>query len=608
MAIEKEIKINVDTKDAEKSVGKLNEGVQEVGESAKESGDKASKGINKVEKSSKGASKASRLLSKGVKGIGLALKAAGIGIALAVFAKLVEVLTSNQKVADGLSVVFGTVSNVLTSVVGAVADAVSAVSQATGGFESLGNVLSGLLTIALTPLKGAFFAIKLGLQEAQLAWEQSFFGDDDPETVKRLNESIKQTRLDLVEVGLDAIKAGKDVATNFSGAIDELGALANEGINNLSKVSLKASFEQAKTSNQLSKSAILAEARIQGLIEKYDRQAEQLRQIRDDDQQSIADRIKANEELGRVLDEQNKKQVELAKVRVAQAQQELNNNKGNVEAQRALIEAQNEVLAIEAQVEGFRSEQLINRNSLLREQKDIVKELNEIGKSDLELAKQEATDLRDERIRQIELQVSDEVEKFRLLAAAREDYNNTISELDAKAKQEEEERAKAAEKISDKEAKAKINNVNKVGDTIDAFAQLANAKTAEGKILAVASSTINTFRGVSDALAAKTVTPFETALKFANAAAIGIAGLKNVKDILKVQIPGGGGNGGAAVSSTATQGGTQAPAFNLTASSGVNQIAGDVQGSEPLRAFVVGSDVTNQQQMDRDTFGQAGLG
>ena len=608
MAIEKEIKINVDTKDAEKSVGKLNEGVQEVGESAKESGDKASKGINKVEKSSKGASKASRLLSKGVKGIGLALKAAGIGIALAVFAKLVEVLTSNQKVADGLSVVFGTVSNVLTSVVGAVADAVSAVSQATGGFESLGNVLSGLLTIALTPLKGAFFAIKLGLQEAQLAWEQSFFGDDDPETVKRLNESIKQTRLDLVEVGLDAIKAGKDVATNFSGAIDELGALANEGINNLSKVSLKASFEQAKTSNQLSKSAILAEARIQGLIEKYDRQAEQLRQIRDDDQQSIADRIKANEELGRVLDEQNKKQVELAKVRVAQAQQELNNNKGNVEAQRALIEAQNEVLAIEAQVEGFRSEQLINRNSLLREQKDIVKELNEIGKSDLELAKQEATDLRDERIRQIELQVSDEVEKFRLLAAAREDYNNTISELDAKAKQEEEERAKAAEKISDKEAKAKINNVSKVGDTIDAFAQLANAKTAEGKILAVASSTINTFRGVSDALAAKTVTPFETALKFANAAAIGIAGLKNVKDILKVQIPGGGGNGGAAVSSTATQGGTQAPAFNLTASSGVNQIAGDVQGSEPLRAFVVGSDVTNQQQMDRDTFGQAGLG
>jgi len=608
MAIEKEIKINVDTKDAEKSVGKLNEGVQEVGESAKESGDKASKGINKVEKSSKGASKASRLLSKGVKGIGLALKAAGIGIALAVFAKLVEVLTSNQKVADGLSVVFGTVSNVLTSVVGAVADAVSAVSQATGGFESLGNVLSGLLTIALTPLKGAFFAIKLGLQEAQLAWEQSFFGDDDPETVKRLNESIKQTRLDLVEVGLDAIKAGKDVATNFSGAIDELGALANEGINNLSKVSLKASFEQAKTSNQLSKSAILAEARIQGLIEKYDRQAEQLRQIRDDDQQSIADRIKANEELGRVLDEQNKKQVELAKVRVAQAQQELNNNKGNVEAQRALIEAQNEVLAIEAQVEGFRSEQLVNRNSLLREQKDIVKELNEIGKSDLELAKQEATDLRDERIRQIELQVSDEVEKFRLLAAAREDYNNTISELDAKAKQEEEERAKAAEKISDKEAKAKINNVNKVGDTIDAFAQLANAKTAEGKILAVASSTINTFRGVSDALAAKTVTPFETALKFANAAAIGIAGLKNVKDILKVQIPGGGGNGGAAVSSTATQGGTQAPAFNLTASSGVNQIAGDVQGSEPLRAFVVGSDVTNQQQMDRDTFGQAGLG
>lgn len=607
MALEKEIKIKVDTKEADKNVSELNDGIEQVGETAKESGDKASKSIKDVEKSSKGAEKASKGASLGVKGIGLALKAAGIGIALAVFAKLAEVIGKNQKVADGLSIVFGTVSNVLTSVVNAVVNAVTAVSDATNGFNALGNVLDGLVTLGLTPLKGSFFTIKLALQEAQLAWEESFFGDKDPETIKRLNESIKETRGEIIEVGVDAVKAGKQVVDNFSEAVNEVGLLATTTTENLSNVSIKASYEQAKATTELANTAQLAEAQLQGLIEKYDRQAEQLRQIRDDDRKSIAERIKANEELGRVLDEQAKSQKALAGVRVAQAQQELKLNKDNIEAQRALIEAQNEILAIEAQVEGFRSEQLINRNSLLKEQEEILKELNKIGKEELELAKQEAADLRDERIRQIELQVEDEKEKFRLLAAAREDYNNTIADLDAKAKADEEKRSKAAEKIAEEEAKAKINNIEKVGETVDAFAQLANAKTAEGKTLAVASSTINTFRGVSDALAATTVTPFETALKFANAAAIGVAGLKNVKDILKVQVPNGGGGGGAAVASTATQG-AQAPAFNLTASSGVNQLAGDVQGAEPVRAFVVGSDVTTQQAMDRATFGQAGLG
>ena len=44
----------------------------------------------------------------------------------------------------------------------------------------------------------------------------------------------------------------------------------------------------------------------QGLIEKYDLQAEQQRQIRDDESRSIEDRIKANEKLGEILDKQDK--------------------------------------------------------------------------------------------------------------------------------------------------------------------------------------------------------------------------------------------------------------------------------------------------------------
>ena len=43
----------------------------------------------------------------------------------------------------------------------------TAVSKATGGFDALGKVLSGLVTIGLAPLKIGFYAIKLGLEQAQ---------------------------------------------------------------------------------------------------------------------------------------------------------------------------------------------------------------------------------------------------------------------------------------------------------------------------------------------------------------------------------------------------------------------------------------------------------
>jgi len=47
----------------------------------------------------------------------------------------------------------------------------------------------------------------------------------------------------------------------------------------------------------LRKESELAEVKIQGLIEEYDRQAEKLRQVRDDETKTFEERIAANEEL-----------------------------------------------------------------------------------------------------------------------------------------------------------------------------------------------------------------------------------------------------------------------------------------------------------------------
>ena len=85
MAIEKTININVEDKDALKS-------------------------INNIEAASKGAEKGVGGISKGFKGLGVAIKAAGIGIVIAALAKLGQVFSQNQKVADLFNTAFEAVS------------------------------------------------------------------------------------------------------------------------------------------------------------------------------------------------------------------------------------------------------------------------------------------------------------------------------------------------------------------------------------------------------------------------------------------------------------------------------------------------------------------
>ena len=132
-------------------------------------------------------------------------------------------------------------------------------------------------------------------------------------------------------------------------------------------------------------SAQLLNAENQGLIEKYDVQAEQQRQLRDDTSLSIEERIEANRRLGEILDEQTEIMLKNSQVAVDAARAALKGNEDNIELQTALQEALNEQGAIQARVTGQRSEQLTNENALLEEQKELNKELALIGKTEREI-------------------------------------------------------------------------------------------------------------------------------------------------------------------------------------------------------------------------------
>ena len=135
----------------------------------------------------------------------------------------------------------------------------------------------------------------------------------------------------------------------------------------------KSTIEGAKTLVGLRKESELAAVKVQGLIEEYDRQAEKLRQVRDDETKTFEERIAANEELGRVLKEQEEEMLKLINIRIQEA--ELDKKKNNsLENQIKLEEALNEKKAIQAQITGFQSEQLVNQVSLQKEQTQLALE------------------------------------------------------------------------------------------------------------------------------------------------------------------------------------------------------------------------------------------
>jgi CRISPR/Cas system-associated exonuclease Cas4 (RecB family) len=209
----------------------------------------------------------------------------------------------------------------------------------------------------------------------------------------------------------------------------------------------------------------------------------------------------------------------------------------------------------------------------------------------IELAKQQKKDTLD-----LEIAQANEINDIRVKS----------DEADRKTKQEN---ADATIELAKKEAAAKEALMAKTANVLARGADLLGKNTAAGKAMSIAAATINTYQGITAELATKTVTPFEIGLKIANVALIAATGLKAVKDIVAVKVPGGGG-GAAPSMSGAGAGGGAAPQFNVVGNSGVNQLAGIMATNEqtPVKAYVVPSDVTTGQSLDRNIIRNASLG
>jgi hypothetical protein len=556
-------KMTKSVKDAKEETKGLAKETEEVGEAAK----KSSGGVKTL-----------------AKGFGSLMKSLGIVALIATaFTALKEALDRNQKVMNVVNNIMSTISITFNQVVDVLTDTVKWVTESSDRFDGLGKVLTGLVTIGLTPLKLAFFGVKLGIEQLMLAWEKSPLGGGDEDKIKNLTKSIQETKTSIEGVATAAVNAGGDIVNNFGDAIGEIGSIGKVAIEGVSEISIKANHELAKATTEAVNSSALAEAAIQGLIEKYDRQAELQRQIRDDETKTFEERIEANKKLGEILNEQEQEMLKLADARVASAALELSANEDNIELQVAYKQALNDRAGVEAQVAGFRSEQLTNQVSL---EKELGEVQNEVLLAGLEGLALELAEL--ERAYELKLEMARKAGAD--TAAITEQYEKEkatiVKGYQKEGERSSEELAKNQVKWAEMTANEKMNLA---AETAGNLSKALGEETAAGKAAAIVQATIDTYKGATAAYSSMAGIPVVGPVLGGIAAAAAVAsGIANVKAITSAG-GGGGGGGGISNNSTASE---QPPAPQMM--SGSFDLTGG-EAPEPIKTFVVTDEMTSSQ-------------
>lgn len=161
--------------------------------------------------------------------------------------------------------------------------------------------------------------------------------------------------------------------------------------------------------------------------------------------------------------------------------------------------------------------------------------------------------------------------------------------------------------IDDAETQNKIQNMQKVSSLLGNAASLFGKHTAAYKILATSQAIIDTYTSANAAYKAMAGIPVVGPVLGAAAAGVAIAaGLKNIKEINKVKVPGA--DGGSAPSISAPPAPIQPQVQTTTLNQNqVNQIGNAAAGGVG-RAYVLNGDIQNAQQRDNAIQRAATLG
>ena len=618
MGIEKTIIIKADTKKAVTETEKLTDAIDRLVEEqknanvqAKKTAEETKKRLEAQKKALEESRKPLNRLKTGFKGLGTAIKATGIGLVIGLVAKLGQTFSGNSKVVNFFS------------------NAMIALDKA---FNDLFNFIFNNFGKWTQFIKDAFENPQKTIKSFAEAIKDNLIERFDSliETLGFVGKAFKQLFSGDFKGALESVKeAGKefvDVYTGVDGTVDKVTEAVKEGVEAVKEYATE-TVNASKQVNKLRSSFAQIENQQTRLREAADRDAEAQRRLRDDTTKTIEERIKANERLADVLDKQEEAEKATVQARISGLQQEQALLGFRQERANEIFALQTELIAIEAQQAGFRAEQEANAIALQQERIDLSQtELDAQKERQLAQLQFEAEQEENESQKIIKLQerlalenelIAEDIERKRELFAegtqarvdAEQEFLNKFEDL----KRQEVAFDKQAKDAEEKQEQAVSNaKIGIAKNTLGLLQEVAGEGSKAGKALAVAQATISAFEGAQNAFTTAAKSPITTvfpAYPFAQAGVAGAFGAVQVQKILSTKTDGSG--GGASASSFG--GGTsapavQAPSFNLVQGTGTDQIAETIQGQDqPIKAFVVSSDVSTAQELDRNAVETASL-
>lgn len=469
--------------------------------------------------------------------------------------------------------------------------------EAKDSFINLGSVIKGGVVNAFNALKTAIGATGIGLLVISLGLLVANF------------DKVKKAVLDfipgLAKVGQffgDLINAVTDFVGITSEAERQLEKLqktterGNEEIKNRIKV-LQAQGGKEKEIYEESQKLVENDLNVlrKTLSAKGELTDEEQKKFRE--LQTEKEVLRLNET--RRIEEENKKQAESNKKRNEEILKQ--NEEARLKALEAEQKRRDEVLDVEKQIRSIRQETELaglseREKRILAAQQELDNNLM-LYQGNLD-ARQKAYILYEEQIKLAKAQT--DLEESEAEAEKTTKFYGNLAERAAatmSAVTDELKLKQDAAEFDDKLQRAKTQTqIGLASETLNILGGLVDQNSIAGKAIAVSQAIINTYQGATKALAQGGM------FGQVAAAAVIAQGLLSVKKIVSTKVPsakgkgdvgGAGGSGGAGGVSSAAPMGPQAPQAATTnlSSSTINAL-----GNQAIKAYVVETDVTTNQQ------------
>jgi hypothetical protein len=625
MAVNQEVVItfNADTQNVEKSIGKVEQGVEKTSQ--------ATAGLtNQLDKMTGGAVSgfknfASGLKSgiAGLKSFRVALAATGIGLLITAIAGLVSYFKDTEEGAQRLRVITATLGtvmeklrDVLINVGEAIFNAFSNPKQALLDFasalrENITNRFEGMLEIVP----------KLG-EAIQLLFEGRF-----GEAGKVAADAVGKVALgveSVTEVVEDATKATADYVKEIQAAATAAAELARQ--ENALKVAEREFLSVRANTNKL-----IAENRLLVEDEKlaYEDRIAALDNAIQAEQETIAQELEFARERARILE----RKAELAKSDEATIQ-------AVAEAQAAVIDLETRSLRTQKRLEGERQSLILQREARAKQEQEAARKAAEEAQKAAEDELAARQKLEDELyaltlsarekeelalMQKYDERVAIAGDDEGLLRAATEQLNADLAAIEEKyraesnAKSDAQRQADLDKELANAEA-IKQARLDITKSTLDALSALNEAFTGESeqqqkkgfersKKIQTAQALISTYESAVQAFKSLAGIPVVgPGLGTAAAIAATAAGLANVKKIQSQTFQGGGGGGGSSYSGTggaasaATAAGQTPPAPTLDLG-----FLGEGAQQQVIETYVISENVTSAQQANKKIQDQSTL-